>query len=105
LEVLADADARTRSVFEFSLCLSRACVGKQINFIHKWLKNDRFSHLMMEGVASSAVFWSPHNEYFRHDCQLALCLPVPGLSWRMKQLHWRESEVKTVDNYRELMIN
>eukprot|EP01046_Picozoa_sp_COSAG06_P044261 COSAG06_NODE_5935_length_3200_cov_10.149952_3_plen_75_part_00 len=27
--------------FEFSLCLSRACLGKMITFIYQWLKKDR----------------------------------------------------------------
>ena len=27
---------------EFSLCLSRACLGKIIHFIYKWLKKCRF---------------------------------------------------------------
>jgi hypothetical protein len=31
--------AKTASFFEFSLCLSRACRGKLIVFIYKWLKN------------------------------------------------------------------
>jgi hypothetical protein len=33
----------TASFFEFSLCLSRACLGKMIDFIYKWhLKNEPF---------------------------------------------------------------
>ena len=28
--------------FEFSLCLSRACLGKIMHFIYKWLKKCRF---------------------------------------------------------------
>eukprot|EP01046_Picozoa_sp_COSAG06_P009441 COSAG06_NODE_494_length_15057_cov_7.707782_8_plen_66_part_00 len=28
--------------FEFSLCLSRACLGKIMHGIHKWLKKCRF---------------------------------------------------------------
>eukprot|EP01046_Picozoa_sp_COSAG06_P034133 COSAG06_NODE_3548_length_5199_cov_166.747059_4_plen_118_part_00 len=28
--------------FEFSLCLSRACLGKMLIFIYKWLKKCRF---------------------------------------------------------------
>jgi hypothetical protein len=28
--------------FEFSLCLSRACLGKMFVFIYKWRKKDRF---------------------------------------------------------------
>ena len=31
-----------RSFFEFFLCLSRACLGKIIIFIYKWLKKTRF---------------------------------------------------------------
>jgi hypothetical protein len=33
---------KTVSFFEFSLCLSRACLGKMIVFIYKWLKNAGF---------------------------------------------------------------
>ena len=29
---------RKRAFFEFSLCLSRACLGKMFTFIDKWLK-------------------------------------------------------------------
>jgi hypothetical protein len=31
--------------FELSLCLSRACLGKRIVFIYKWLKNAVFRRL------------------------------------------------------------
>jgi hypothetical protein len=30
---------KTASFFEFSICLSRVCLGKLIVFIYKWLKN------------------------------------------------------------------
>ena len=33
---------KTASFFEFSPCLSRACLGKMIVFIYKWLKNAVF---------------------------------------------------------------
>ena len=33
---------KTASSFEFSLCLSRACLGKMFVFIYKWLKNAVF---------------------------------------------------------------
>jgi hypothetical protein len=33
---------KTASFFEFSLCLSRACLGKMIVFIYKWLKSAVF---------------------------------------------------------------
>jgi hypothetical protein len=33
---------KTASFFEFSQCLSRACLGKMIVFIYKWLKNAVF---------------------------------------------------------------
>ena len=34
--------ARKRHFFECSLCLSRACLGKIMHFIFKWLKKCRF---------------------------------------------------------------
>jgi hypothetical protein len=34
---------KTASFFEFSLCLSRACLGKMIVFIYKWLKMPFFA--------------------------------------------------------------
>ena len=35
--------SRKRAFFEFSLCLSRACLGKNMTiYIHKWLKKPRF---------------------------------------------------------------
>ena len=49
-ETKAQASAAARSrfcdcilFFEFSLCLSRACLGKMINFIYKWLKKRHVS--------------------------------------------------------------
>jgi hypothetical protein len=38
----AVAVRKTASFFEFSLCLSRACLGKMIVLIYKWLKNAVF---------------------------------------------------------------
>ena len=35
--------SRKRHFFEFSLCLSRACLGKMMTFIYKWRKKCRFS--------------------------------------------------------------
>jgi hypothetical protein len=32
--------------FEFSLCLSRACLGNMFVFIYNWLKKDRFCSLL-----------------------------------------------------------
>ena len=34
----------TPLVFEFSVCLSRACLGKIMHLIYKWRKKWRFSH-------------------------------------------------------------
>jgi hypothetical protein len=42
-----------RSLFEFSLCLSRACLGKMSIFIYKCSKKDRFR----VGCASSGFFF------------------------------------------------
>jgi hypothetical protein len=33
---------KTASFFEFSLCLSRACLGKMFVFLYKWLRNAVF---------------------------------------------------------------
>jgi hypothetical protein len=42
-----EADAvmvrKTASFLEFSLCLSRACLGKMIVYTYKWLKNAVFA--------------------------------------------------------------
>jgi hypothetical protein len=43
LQLLAPAKNATL-FFEFSLCLSRACLGKKMHFIYKWRKKWRFSH-------------------------------------------------------------
>ena len=45
---------RNTSFFEFSLCLSRACLGQNIAFIHKWLKKTVFSPLS-RALKSNAV--------------------------------------------------
>jgi hypothetical protein len=42
--VEAFALRKTPLFFEFSLCLSRACLGKMFVFIYKWHKKWRFSH-------------------------------------------------------------
>ena len=39
---LDEAVRKTASFFEFSLCLSRACLGKMMVFIYNWLKNAVF---------------------------------------------------------------
>jgi hypothetical protein len=41
-QLVLDLVRKTASFFEFSLCLSRACLGKMIVFTHKWLKNAVF---------------------------------------------------------------
>jgi hypothetical protein len=51
----AAALEKTAGVFWFSLCLSRACLGKMIVFIYKWLKY-RFY------IQMASVFWFPHRQ-------------------------------------------
>ena len=41
--------------FEFSLCLSRACLGKIMHFIYKWLKNGRFPYRVVEEARRAVV--------------------------------------------------
>jgi len=40
--VMAHRVRKTASFLKFSLCLSRACLGKMIVFKYKWLKNAVF---------------------------------------------------------------
>jgi len=57
-----DSDGGT--FFEFSLCLSRACLGKIMHFIYKWLKKCRFSHLSIATEAAptgSVVHMMPYD--------------------------------------------
>jgi hypothetical protein len=49
------AEEKTPFFFEFSLCLSRACLGKIMLFIYKWLKSAVFSPPSTEPTQSSAV--------------------------------------------------
>ena len=48
---------KTASFFEFSLCLSRACLGKMFVFIYKWLKNAVFRRpdVVLEGASTWAA--------------------------------------------------
>eukprot|EP01046_Picozoa_sp_COSAG06_P026451 COSAG06_NODE_2275_length_7194_cov_10.705144_4_plen_92_part_00 len=46
---------KTASFFEFSLCLSRACLGKMIVFIYKWLKNAVFRRAISPRMMRAAV--------------------------------------------------
>ena len=51
---LTEALHKTPLFFEFSLCLSRACLGKKMHFIYKWLKKWRFSHRLSDLDDSTA---------------------------------------------------
>jgi hypothetical protein len=51
------AGAKNGIFFEFSLCLSRACLGKMIVLIYKWLKN--------------AVFRRAYGSILHHDVSLS----------------------------------
>jgi hypothetical protein len=41
---------------EFSLCLSRACLGKMLIFIYKWLKKCRFRTCMLQPSENTSLF-------------------------------------------------
>jgi hypothetical protein len=66
--------------FQFSLCLSRACLGKIIVFIYKWLKKWHFSQSMM-------IMWRVTKEKKYRDAAWsvpflsAFPMFVPSLSW------------------------
>ena len=56
-------DLRKRHLFfEFSLCLSRACLGKMMHFIYKWRKNGVFRTGSKPSVRIVFVL------SFSHDC-------------------------------------
>jgi len=42
----------------FSLCLSRACLGKMFAFIYKWLENAVFRRLLLQPVLDGPMGWA-----------------------------------------------
>jgi hypothetical protein len=81
---LLDRLLRQNGLFlEFSLvlvlvlCVSRACLGKMIVFIHKWRKKDRFNspwHAHSLQAVRQAGGATPFSSAFA-------CVFVPSLSW------------------------
>ena len=65
------AHCRNASLFEFSMCLSRACLGKMIIFTSKWRKKTRFrTHLLRVRPADLLVERESPVPHAR------ICLPV-----------------------------
>ena len=54
---------------EFSLCLSRACLGKMFVFTYRWLKRWRFSHRFSAGLKEKVLTGRK-----RHFFEFFLCL-------------------------------
>ena len=90
-----------KSVSQLFLCLSRACLGKMIIYIYKWLKKECFSHPSSARSSQRAVeaagtarkarqlfqrcFSSVRYFQFRFHAWSSLC-PKPvlaGLSWQI----------------------
>jgi hypothetical protein len=76
---VSETDGRENGIFfEFSLCLSRACLGKMIDFIYKLLKNAVFSQgprfacidQAFKAANGSFVNGAPHAETTRLAAQL-----------------------------------
>jgi hypothetical protein len=63
--------ARKRAFFEFSLCLSRACLGKKMTFICKWLKSP-FSHRYLRAEtgepASEVLMHGTDSQKYEIEC-------------------------------------
>jgi hypothetical protein len=59
-----------RSAFEFSLCLSRACLGKKIAFTHKWLKKPFLHRPLASPMSRRHTTVSPCTS----RCSLEVCL-------------------------------
>ena len=66
---------KTASFCEFSLCLSRACLGKLIVFIYKWLKNAVFRSQVGRGVSHCGVNESSFLRCCFLDAENIDCLP------------------------------
>jgi hypothetical protein len=80
VHILSRSEAlyETPSFFEFSLCLSRACLGKMIIFIYKWYQ-DGVSDLLDRRVDMRRLrINSRPNAIFQSICLVVLC-PEPGL--------------------------
>ena len=97
---------KKRSVYEFSLCLSQACLGQKIVFIYKWLQRP-FSHrvllrsediirrpIELDGVGAQHVTqdWQDVEVFeivvvlrpAETPCASAFpCMFIPSLSWQM----------------------
>ena len=85
---------KTPLFFEFSLCLSRACLGKMMHFIYKWRKKWCFfaplRWLLREGEELTPDKRGHHRQNLtcgteRHkagSCQFSVSLFVPSLSWQ-----------------------
>jgi hypothetical protein len=73
------------SLFEFSLRLSRTCLGEKIAFMHKWRKKTRFPHLLGDGDVlrqrhNLARDRAPADKNRRFDS--TFLTSVPSLSWQ-----------------------
>eukprot|EP01046_Picozoa_sp_COSAG06_P000243 COSAG06_NODE_7_length_38054_cov_37.302569_5_plen_211_part_00 len=78
--------ARKRAFFEFSLCLSRACLGKKMTFVYKWRKSPfSYQNVSNPPVASgnSAAIAVKHNTTPLHFSTFRPYAFVPSLSWQM----------------------
>jgi hypothetical protein len=56
---------KTASFLEFSLCLSRACLGKMMHFIYKWLKNAVFRRATQRSVGGCHRSYTPSSRKVR----------------------------------------
>jgi hypothetical protein len=63
---------KTASFFEFSLCLSRACLGKMIVFIYyKWLKNAVFRRQFSCSMRTASAPRCAHASLRARGCIIA----------------------------------
>ena len=89
-----DGARKTASFFEFSLCLSRACLGKMIVFIHKWLNNAVFSQsALMASSATSEAGCTIHRRAATTSCHRQTWTKiqcVPMLSVTLDPFYIRE---------------
>jgi hypothetical protein len=79
------SSGETPLFFEFSLCLSRACLGKMMHFIHKWHRKRVTTFPYQSPRWARRLAWPSASVVARLQkrllCQLAF-LFVPSLSWQ-----------------------
>jgi hypothetical protein len=100
-----------RHFFEFSLCLSRACLGKIMHFIYTWRKKCRFLTACIRMLQWGASLHGP-TAVPAENASFFSAVPtfVPSLSWEIDRSHIemapkRRLEIRTASQQAERTIS